>query len=144
MRERDREEWATDEGHGCEKGGGLSKLTGGQRSTEITEFCWRFIDLMRNAMILSFFKYGLLSKGGDTNQIKTLKKKVAEYEKRGNAELLPDIANYAMIEFMFSQHPKANYQAKDGSTGRWSKRERGMTEAPTADPTKKSRVADFR
>lgn len=36
-----------------------------------------------------------------------------KYKDTGNTEYLCDLANYAMFEFMYPQHPKAHFRATD-------------------------------
>jgi hypothetical protein len=36
-----------------------------------------------------------------------------KYKETGNTEFLADVANFAMIEFMFPQHEKKNYKPTD-------------------------------
>lgn len=44
-----------------------------------------------------------------------LKAKLEEYKATGNTEVLVDVANFAMIEFMYPQKEGANYQPTDGT-----------------------------
>lgn len=80
-----------------------------------TEFDWRFVDLMQSAMSLSFYKYGALAAGvpEKTDSLKSLQKRIAKYMETGNVELMVDVANFAMMEFMHPAHPKAHYIATD-------------------------------
>lgn len=45
--------------------------------------------------------------------IKSLEKRLDKYKETGNTEFLADIANFAMIEFMYPQHLKAFYKSTD-------------------------------
>lgn len=47
--------------------------------------------------------------------IPSLKAKLKEYEETGNTEFLADVANFAMIEFMYPQKEGARYQPTDGT-----------------------------
>lgn len=81
-----------------------------------TEYSEKFDELRKNAVEVSFHKYGPARKNfeeGRVDAIKSLKKKLAAYEKTGNTEYLVDVANYAMFEFMFPLHPKAHFKATD-------------------------------
>lgn len=79
-----------------------------------TEFSEDFIQKMRNRMVTSFYKYGPVEQNaGRTDEIESLKDRVGLYEKTGNTEWLIDVANFAMIEFMFPQHKKAHFRATD-------------------------------
>ena len=85
-----------------------------------TEFSEDFIQKMKNRMITSFYKYGPLAsnanrKDPDTriDEIASLKKRLQLYEETGNTEWLVDVGNFAMIEFMYPQHPNAHFRATD-------------------------------
>jgi hypothetical protein len=82
-----------------------------------TEFSQRFTQGMADRMAMSYFKYGPLAKAypDRVDAIATLKLKLAAYEASGNTEILQDVANYAMIEFLRPRHLKAHYQATDSS-----------------------------
>jgi hypothetical protein len=87
-----------------------------------TEFSPKFMELMKNRMIMSFYKYGpVRQNAGDklVNEVESLKLRLKKYEQTGNTEYLVDVANFAMIEFMFPSHPKAFFKATDanGSPG---------------------------
>lgn len=64
-------------------------------------------DLKRqNAMIASYHKYGPIKenfKKGMVDAIGSLKKNLKKFEETGNTEYLVDIANYAMIRYMYPQ-----------------------------------------
>jgi hypothetical protein len=81
------------------------------------EYSERFDKLRQNMMIMSFYKYGALSENYKTektiNAIGSLEKRLQKYKETGNTEFLADIANFAMIEFMYPQHPKAFYKPTD-------------------------------
>jgi hypothetical protein len=90
-----------------------------------SEFSEQFVSFMKNRMALSFYKYGPVARAfpSKVDAIQTLKLHLEKYEESGNTELLVDLANYAMIEFMHPRHPHAHFQARDsdGSQGRaWS------------------------
>jgi len=85
-----------------------------------TEFSLDFIEKMKNRMIASFYKYGPLAQNvgrenpkDNTGEIASLKKRLELYEETGNTEWLVDVANFAMIEFMFPQHSNAHFRATD-------------------------------
>lgn len=81
-----------------------------------TEYSKRFDELRQAAIRVSYHKYGAAKDnfgGGRVDAIKSLKKKLLAYERTGNAELLVDVANYAMFEFMFPLHPDAHYRPMD-------------------------------
>ena len=94
--------------------------------TEIDE---KFIDGMRNRMLVSYHKYGPSAEGAPKmDVIASLMQRLRLYAsgdatkgiKPGNTEYLIDAANFAMIEFMYPKHPDAHFTATDdsGSPGR--------------------------
>lgn len=71
-------------------------------------------------MVVSFHKYGPVDEnyGGKlVNAIDNLVKRLQLYEETGNVEYLCDVANFAMIEFMFPQHEKAHFNDLSCSPG---------------------------
>lgn len=50
---------------------------------------------------------------GFVQAIPTLEKCLDKYKETGNTEYLCDLANYAMFEFMYPQHPKGHFRATD-------------------------------
>lgn len=78
------------------------------------EYSERFDTLRRNRVEVSFYKYGPARKNfatGNVQAIPTLEKCLQKYRNTGNTEYLCDLANYAMFEFMFPQHPKAHFRS---------------------------------
>jgi len=85
-----------------------------------TEFSMDFVEKMKTRMIMSFYKYGPIVKNvcrdnpeDNTDEIAGLRKRLELYEETGNTEWLVDVANFAMIEFMHPQHPKAHFRATE-------------------------------
>lgn len=85
-----------------------------------TEFSKDFVRKMENRMVASFYKYGSLEsncnrkhKEDNTNIIESLEVRLEKYKEDGNTEWLVDVGNFAMIEFMYPQHPKAHFRATD-------------------------------
>ena len=83
-----------------------------------TEYSEKFDTIRKNMMVVSYYKYGALQENYKQekciNAIGSLKKRLEMYEETGNTEFLADIANFAMIEFMYPQHEKAYYKPTDG------------------------------
>lgn len=77
-----------------------------------------FMQGMYDRMAFSYFKYGPVAKGfpDKVDAIASLKDRLENYEKDGNAEWLMDIANFAMIEYMRPRHPKAHFHPTDEDT----------------------------
>lgn len=80
----------------------------------------KFHDRMRQAMTVSFHKYGPLKDAypHKVNAIASLKKRLKLYEKTGNADYLVDVGNFAMIEFMRPAHDSFHDNPTDGGEGR--------------------------
>ena len=85
-----------------------------------SEFSDTFISRMKNAMTVSFFKYGPLKEAypHKVDAIASLEKRLQLYKDTGNADYLTDIANFAMIESMRPAHPEHHYKPTDGGEGR--------------------------
>lgn len=82
-----------------------------------TEYSNEFDDLRKNRMATSYFKYGAIKDNYGqrlVNAIDNLEIRLERYRETGNTEYLVDVANFAMIEFMYPQHGKAHFKATDG------------------------------
>lgn len=69
-----------------------------------TEYSKEFDEKRKNAMAMSFYKYGPAKENfskGMVDAIATLKKCLKKFEETGNLDYMVDIANYAMIRFMY-------------------------------------------
>lgn len=74
----------------------------------------RFIELMRNRMILGTLRYGRYQDNKKKyDRVGSIKKRLELFESTGNSEYLVDIANFCMIEFEVSDHPKFHFKAND-------------------------------
>ncbi len=84
-----------------------------------TEYSEKFDEIRKNMMVMSFYKYGSLMANYKTQNtidaVKSLEKRLQAYKDTGNTEFLADVANFAMIEYMAPQHPKAFYKATDST-----------------------------
>lgn len=70
------------------------------------EYCWEFDEKRKNAIIMSYYKYGPSKenfKKGMVDAIGSLKKNLKKFEETGNTEYLIDVANYAMFRYMYPQ-----------------------------------------
>lgn len=81
-----------------------------------TEYSAEFDEKRKNSMEMSYYKYGELRKNYSGSQpnvdaIKSLEMRLEKYKETGNTDYLVDVANFAMIEYMFPQHKDANYHA---------------------------------
>lgn len=82
------------------------------------EYSSKFDELRRNRVEVSFYKYGPARRNyatGNVQAIPTLERCLQKYKDTGNTEYLLDLANYAMFEFMWPQHPKGHFRATDSS-----------------------------
>lgn len=80
------------------------------------EYSDRFDAIRKKMVETSYYKYGPSRANfasGNVNAIETLKLCIKKYEDTGNTEYLCDAANYAMFEYMYSQHPKRHYRSTD-------------------------------
>ena len=76
------------------------------------EYSEKFDELRKNRVRVSFHKYGSVADNfgkGFVQAIPTLEKCLDKYKETGNTEYLCDLANYAMFEFMYPQHPKGHF-----------------------------------
>jgi hypothetical protein len=87
-----------------------------------SEFSDKFVDGMKNRMLVSFHKYGKVADAypHKVNAIASLTQRLDMYAETGNTEYLMDVANFAMIEFMLPAHEAAHFKGTDssGSPGR--------------------------
>ncbi len=80
------------------------------------EYSEKFDVLRKNRVETSYYKYGPAKKNfatGNVQAVPTLELCLQKYKDTGNTEYLCDLANYAMFEFMYPQHPKAHFRATD-------------------------------
>lgn len=82
-----------------------------------TEYSNRFDEIRKNMMIMSFYKYGPLkenySKFKCMDAVGNIEKRLEKYKETGNTEFLADVANFAMIEFMYPSIDGAKYVPTD-------------------------------
>lgn len=67
------------------------------------EFDPSFVKHMRDAMIMSWFKYGDIGPRAGSRAFMYIDRERKAFEKDGNTEHMVNIANYAMIRYMFPQ-----------------------------------------
>jgi hypothetical protein len=85
-----------------------------------TEYMPQFDILRKNRMTISFHKYGPIAENYGNklvSAINNLEKRLQLYKDTGNTEYLADVANFAMIEFMYPQHPNAHFDNRSESPG---------------------------
>lgn len=82
-----------------------------------TEYSERFDDIRKKMMETSYHKYGPLKdnygKYKCMDAIKCLELRLQKYKETGNTEFLADVANFAMIEFMYPSKEGAHYTPTD-------------------------------
>lgn len=65
-----------------------------------------FNELRKNMMIMSYYKYGAIRDNYEKHKcmdaLGNIQKRLQKYKETGNTEFLADIANFAMIEYMYS------------------------------------------
>lgn len=89
------------------------------------EYSEKFDEIRKASMEQSFYKYGPVRTNygvaGNRNidAIESLKRYLRKYEETGNTEFLTDVANFAMIEYMYPSHEKAHFRrtSSDESPG---------------------------
>lgn len=81
------------------------------------DFSEAFITKMKNAIEMSHYKYGYAGKTYPelAQAYKCIKERLELYEKTHNTECLVDIANFAMLEFLYPAFNDAAYQPTDSS-----------------------------
>jgi len=71
--------------------------------------------LMRNRLRFGYFRYGPLKdqKKGVMDNIGSIETRIAKFKISGNDELLVDVANIAMVEYMKGDHPLKHFKSED-------------------------------
>ena len=71
--------------------------------------------LMRNRLIVGSLRYGPFNKQNRSTELvlNAIIKRAEQYKENGNDELLVDIANLCMKEFVTGNHPKKHFRAVD-------------------------------
>lgn len=85
------------------------------------DFSELFVEKMRNAIEMSYYKYGNARKTYPelAQAYKCIQERLDLYLKTHNTEYLVDVANFAMLEFKFPAFDDAKYRPtdSDGSPG---------------------------
>lgn len=84
------------------------------------EYSNKFDELRKNRMVVSYHKYGPVKENYGSRLISALnnmEKRIEMYKNTGNTEYLSDIANFAMIEYMYPQHKEAHFNDLSESPG---------------------------
>ena len=82
-----------------------------------TEYSERFDKIRKDMMVMSYYKYGPMKDNYDKfkcmDVIGNIEKRLEKYRQTGNTEFLADVANFAMIEFMYPSIDGAKYIPTD-------------------------------
>lgn len=79
------------------------------------DFSEAFIAKMKNAIEMSHYKYGWASKTYPelAQAHKCIEQRLELYQKTHNTEYLVDVANFAMLEFLYPAFPDSKYIPTD-------------------------------
>ena len=84
---------------------------------EILKTCFseEFLEKMKNALHMSYYKYGeaKMTYPELAQAYKCIGERLQLYEQTHNKEYLVDVANFAMLEFMFPAFDDAQYKPTD-------------------------------
>lgn len=82
-----------------------------------TEYSERFDEIRKNMMVMSYYKYGPMRDNYEKfkcmDALENIEKRIKKYKETGNTEFLADVANFAMIEFMYPSISGAKYIPTD-------------------------------
>lgn len=82
-----------------------------------TEYSERFDKIRKDMMVMSYHKYGPIKDNYDKfkcmDALGNIEKRIQKYKETGNTEFLADVANFAMIEFMYPSIDGAKYTSTD-------------------------------
>jgi len=81
-----------------------------------TEWSDEFERLMRNRLLFGAYRHG--ARIGDPSKarfdrIGSMRRRLEQYTKTGNDELLVDVANLALLEFVEGDHPRKHFASTD-------------------------------
>lgn len=80
-----------------------------------SEWSEEFEQLMRNRLLMGAFRYGLFK--DELKQkwaiLPSIRRRLEKYEQTGNLEMLVDVANLCMIEFLIPSVPGAAMRPED-------------------------------
>lgn len=70
---------------------------------------------MRNRLVMGAIRYGKMREKGKAqyDRISSMIKRLSSYASNGNKEMLVDVANLAMLEFVECNHPNQHFRAED-------------------------------
>ena len=81
------------------------------------DFSEEFVLKMKNAIEMSHYKYGWASKTYPelAQAVKCIQERLDIYVKTHNSEYLVDIANFAMLEFLYPSYEDTKYTPTDSN-----------------------------
>lgn len=81
----------------------------------LSEWSPEFEKMMRNRLVMGAMRYGRFgtSEKSGYDCIGSIIEKAKAYRATGNDELLVDIANLALVEFVEGSHPLKHFEAAD-------------------------------
>jgi hypothetical protein len=84
-------------------------------SLRSSEWSPEFERLMRNRLLVGRFRYASMADPNrpQYNRMESASKRLREYQDIGNLELLVDVANLCLLEFVHGDHPSKHFNAKD-------------------------------
>lgn len=79
------------------------------------DFSEEFIAKMKNAIEMSHYKYGWASKTYPelAHAVDCIEERLKLYKMTHNKDYLVDVANFAMLEYMYPSYPDAHYTPTD-------------------------------
>ena len=87
------------------------------KDLERSQWCLKFLRLMKNRMIMGAFRYGTLdsqkASGKKYDNIASIQRRLKKYLQTGNDEFLIDAANECMIEYIVGEHPNKHFESVD-------------------------------
>ncbi|MDD3037920.1 hypothetical protein [Bacteroides sp.] len=80
-----------------------------------TEWSPEFEELMRNRLIMGAMRYGMIGANNkpDYDRVSSVIQRMKQFQKTGNKELLVDVANLCLLEFVECKRPNAHFCAVD-------------------------------
>ena len=82
---------------------------------ERSEWSPDFERFMRNRLIMGALRYGKMGSASKPqyDRISAIVRRVKQYRETGNDEMLVDIANLALLEFVEGEHPQKHFDFLD-------------------------------
>lgn len=80
-----------------------------------TEWSCEFEQYMRNRLVMGAIRYGRINEQNKSqyNRVESMLKRLHKYNESGNKEVLIDVANLCLLEFVECHHPLQHFHAVD-------------------------------